>query len=304
MTDALQPWVEAMLDRPVDPLVRIFAQSLGQEAGAQAVLFYGSNLRTGSLEGVLDFYVLLPGEQVERIWPRIGYREYASSAGTLRAKVATLSLAQFTRAAEGDSADTTIWTRFTQPSALIWTRDDHVRRQVAAAIGEAALTAASLAAVLGPEEGSWQDYWGALFRATYRAEFRVEQPGREDAILAAASEHFRVLLPLAWNAAGVPFAVIGNDRYRPGITAGDRRRWNRWWRLRQRLGKPLNIVRLVKAATTFDGAADYAAWKVQRHSGVRLTVTPFRRKHPLLSVPGAAWELWRMRRVRRYDQPK
>jgi hypothetical protein len=210
-----------------------------------------------------------------------------------------LSLAQFTRAAEGDSADTTIWTRFTQPSALIWARNAEVRGQVATAIGEAARTAGSLAAVLGPEEGSWQDYWRALFRATYRAEFRVEQPGREDAILAAAPDHFRELLPLAWDAAGVAFAVVGDDRYRPAITASDRQQWSRWWRIRQRLGKPLNIARLMKAATTFDGAADYAAWKVKRHSGVELTLTPFRRRYPLLSVPGAAFELWRKRRSRR-----
>lgn len=304
MNDALQSWVEAMLDRRVDPAVREFAQTLGEGAGAQAVLFYGSNLRTGSLEGVLDFYVLLPGEQVERIWPRIGYREHLLPAGTMRAKVATLSMGQFARAARGDSADTTIWARFTQPSALIWARNNEARAHVVAAIREAARTAASLAAVLGPEEGTWQDYWRALFRATYRAEFRVERPGREDAILSAAPEHFRELLPLAWKAADLPFAVIVHDRYRPAMTAGDRQRWSRWWRVRQRLGKPLNIVRLMKAATTFDGAADYAAWKVQRHSGVQLKVTPFRHRHPLLSVPGAAWELWRKRRTLRHHQPK
>ena len=304
MTDALQSWVEVMLDRRVDSAVREFAQVLGEEAGARAVLFYGSNLRTGSLDGVLDFYVLLPGEQVERVWPRIGYREHPSPAGTMRAKVATLSLVRFARAAAGDSADTTVWTRFVQPSALVWARDNQAEAEVAAAIAEAARTAAGLAAILGPEEGSWQDYWRALFRATYRAEFRIEQPGREDAILTAAPGHFRALLPLAWKAAGVPFAVVGDDRYRPVVAADDRRRWTRWWGLRQRLGKPLNVARLIKAATTFDGAAEYAAWKVKRHSGIDLALTPFRRRHPLLSVPGAALELGRKRRSRREDQPK
>ena len=53
----------------------VVAVQLG-EAGALGVLFYGSNLRTGSLEGVLDFYVLLPGPQRERIWPRVSYREW------------------------------------------------------------------------------------------------------------------------------------------------------------------------------------------------------------------------------------
>ena len=54
----------------VHPAIAEFAAKLATEAGAMAVLFYGSNLRTGSLEGVLDYYVLLPGPQQEKIWPR------------------------------------------------------------------------------------------------------------------------------------------------------------------------------------------------------------------------------------------
>lgn len=297
MSGALDRYAAAMLERAVDPAIRAFAARLGEEAGARAVLFYGSNLRTGSLEGVLDFYVLLPGPQRERIWPRIGYREHHTGEALLRAKTATLSLDRFARAAAGNSRDTTIWTRFVQPCALVWTRDGQAREAVVAAIGAAAQTAAGLAAVLGPAEGAADKYWRALFRATYRAEFRVEQPGREDSILAANADHFRRILPLAWDAAGVPFARLGEDRYRLSIAEDDRRRWARWWSGRRRLGKPLNIVRLVKAAGTFDGAANYAAWKVGRHSGIALEVTPFRRRHPVLSVPGAAWELWRKRRA-------
>lgn len=305
MTEALERFTAASLARPVRDEVRGFAERLAQEAGAAAALFYGSNLRTGSLDGVLDFYLLLPGAQRERVWPRIGYREYAAADDTvLRAKTATLSLAQFASAAAGDSRDTTIWTRFAQPCALLWTRDEAARSMVVGAIAEAAQTAAGLAAALGPAEGSWEDYWRALFRATYRAEFRVERPGREAAILHHAPDHFRALLPLAWLAAGLPYEETALGVYRPLLRGDDRRRWLRWWEARRRLGKPLNIARLIKAAGTFDGAADYAAWKVARHSGIALAVTPFRRAHPVLSVPGAAWELWRKRRARPSDRPQ
>lgn len=68
------------------------------------------------------------------------------------------------------------------------------------------------------------------------------------------------------------------------------------WHARQRLGKPLNILRLAKATATFEGAARYGAWKLERHTGIALEVTPFRERHPLLAMPGAAWELWRARR--------
>lgn len=70
----------------------------------------------------------------------------------------------------------------------------------------------------------------------------------------------------------------------------------RQWRTRERLGQPLNILRLAKATTTFEGAARYGAWKLHRHTGIELEVTPFRENHPLLAMPGAAWELWRARR--------
>ena len=69
MTDALAARLGAAPGRAVDPAVVHFARELGEEAGACSVLFYGSNLRTGSLEGVLDFYVLLPGALSEACGP-------------------------------------------------------------------------------------------------------------------------------------------------------------------------------------------------------------------------------------------
>jgi hypothetical protein len=67
----------------------------------------------------------------------------------------------------------------------------------------------------------------------------------------------------------------------------------RWWRLRRALGKTLNAARLVRAAGTFDGAARYAAWKIERHTGVAVDVSPWREKHPVLAAPGVLWQVWR-----------
>src|SRR5687767_5169774 len=77
VTTALQDRIQASLTRSVDPAVRAFAARLAESAGALAVVFYGSNLRTGSLEGVLDFYVLLPGEIERGLWPRVSYHEWS-----------------------------------------------------------------------------------------------------------------------------------------------------------------------------------------------------------------------------------
>ncbi len=259
------------------------------------MLFYGSNLRTGSLEGVLDYYVLTPGQPESGLWPRVSYREWQAGGETLRAKIATMTLAKFAQACRGDTLDTTIWARFVQPSALVWASGEQAAGEVRLAVAEAARTAARLAAALGPERGRAEDYWRALFRATYRAELRVEAPGREDSILAANPAHFAGLLPAAWVSAGVPFAENGATLH-PKLQETERSRLRRWWTARRRLGKPLNVARLVRAATTFEGAARYGAWKVERHTGVAVEMTPWREKHPVLAAPGVLWKVWRTRK--------
>ena len=294
MTETLRQRIGQQLDTAVAPGVAAFAARLAEDAGACGALFYGSNLRTGELEGVLDFYLLLPGEQHERIWPRVSYHEWEYEGQILRAKVARMALKTFERAARGDSRDTTIWARFVQPSALVWIAEDRWRAPIVDAVAGAAQTAARLAAALGPKAGTAADFWRALFRATYRAEFRVEKAGREDTILAVNAAHFEGLLPLAWSAQQIGFAHDG-ETLAPHLPPGERRRILRWWSRRRRLGKPLNVARLLKASTTFDGAARYAAWKIERHTGVPVTVTPWRERHPVLAAPAILFQVWRTR---------
>lgn len=292
----LESRIEARLNAPVEPAVAQFASELAQEAGAQAVLFYGSNLRTGSLEGVLDFYILLPGQQRDRIWPRVSYQERTADDGTvLRAKIATMALSTFAKAACGELIDTTIWARFVQPCALVWQADDAARSKVIEAIGSAAQTAARLAVALGPSSGTAEDYWRALFRATYKAELRVEKAGRENDILSVNEEHFAGLLPLALEAGGIVHTLHA-ARITPSLTPRERGAILSWWKRRQRMGKPLNITRLIKASTTFQGAARYAAWKIERHTGMPVEVTPLREKMPLLAAPSVLWALRKHRK--------
>jgi hypothetical protein len=53
------------------------------------------------------------------------------------------------------------------------------------------------------------------------------------------------------------------------------------------------LLRLAKGAFTFVGGVDYLLWKIERHSGVKTTVTAWQRRHPLLAAPGLAWRLYR-----------
>jgi hypothetical protein len=294
---ALAARIAATLDRAVDPAVALFAARLADESQALAVLFYGSNLRTGSREGVLDFYVLTGGAAESGLWPRVSYREWDHEGERLRAKIATMTLAMFARAAAGEVIDTTIWARFVQPCALVWCRDPVARTRVEQALSDAAITAAGLAAAVGPETGAEADFWAALFRATYRAELRVEQPGRENSILEANAAHFSGLLGLAWDAGGIAHSRNAGQ-LRPELSPRARADTLRWWQRRRRMGKPLNIVRLVRASFTFDGAARYIAWKIERHTGLPVRLTPWRERHPLLSAPAVMWELSRAKASR------
>lgn len=295
MTGDLRVFIERSLARAVPSFVREVAAELAATPGTRAVLFYGSNLRTGSADGVLDFYVLLDGPAERGIWPRVGYREFAVEAGTLRAKVATLNLGTLARAAAGRSHDTTVWARFVQPAALVWNADAAAAREVVDAVAGAAVTAARFAAVLGPARGTALDYWRALFRETYAAEFRVERRGRGDEIVAHEPERYAALLPLAWEAGGVSFARNG-DTLAPRLPPSERARLRSRWARCRLAGKPLNVVRLVRAAGTFEGAARYGAWKIERHTGVPVPLTPWAERHPVLAAPGVLWRVWRARR--------
>ncbi len=307
MSEALRALIGAELRRELPEPVKAFAAQLAQRAGgaAVAVLFYGSNLRDARLDGVLDYYVVLdhvgawPGSRLAALAngllpPNVGYCEEALEGQALRAKYALISLSQFRRGVSHDAVDTTLWARFSQPCCVAWVRSEIDLDAVVDVVRQAVMTAARWAAELGPESGEAASYWRALFASTYAAELRVETGGRGHDLVARDTERYATLLPLAWEAAGVGFVPMGERGVAPEITPSNRRLAARRWALRRRLGKFLNVARLLKAAFTFDGAVDYVVWKVERHSGIRPEVTDWQRRHPLLAAPGIYWRLRRL----------
>ena len=303
---ALVAFIRDELTRPVAPAVRAFAAEIAARGrgGVAAVLFYGSALRTGELDGLLDFYVLLddpaawdwraPARSGARMLPpNIEYAEHDAGDAKLRAKIAIMTLAQFRDHARAQSLDTTIWARFAQPVAVVYARDAVAAEAATQAVAGAVRGAAWWAARLGPEQGRGDDFWRELFRRTYASELRVEGAGRAGSIVDTAPERYAAVLPLAWAADGLAFAQGPGGALAPALTASQRADAERAWRRRKRIAKPLNLARLAKAAFTFSGGVDYLAWKIERHSGHRVEVTPFQRRHPLLAAGPALWRLWR-----------
>ena len=134
------------------------AQRLAAEVRARhadavvAVLFYGSCLRRGTTEGVLDFYALTSGYRAAyrsafpallgaALPPNVHYLELP--AENLRAKYALISLANFTHRATLASLDCRVWSRFCQPARVVFARDEATRRAIVSAAAEAATTMAA-----------------------------------------------------------------------------------------------------------------------------------------------------------------
>ncbi|MBP2301131.1 hypothetical protein [Azospirillum picis] len=297
--------IDEGLGRPVSAEARrltdaILARHRGSVA---AVLFYGSCLRSADPEGILDVYVLTTSLRGfhRRLWPslfnallppNVSYLEVPGENGRMiRAKVAVMGLGAFARAMRPDGLDTTLWARFCQPAALIHADDRTVRGQVVEALADAMATAAGWAVRLGPETGTPADYWTTLFRHTYGAELRVESRNRPELIYGWAAGRYDELLRPALARAGIVVEDEDDGCLRPLVA--DRSAVLRRWRMRRRFGKPLNVLRLVKAAFTFENGVDYLLWKLERHSGRRLQLTGWQRRHPVLAAPGVLFRLYR-----------
>ncbi len=301
---SLRDLIDGELRRTLPPAVVHQAALLAGRAPGHvvAVLFYGSALRTGALDGILDYYVLLdelrawPASWLARLAnrvlpPNVAYLESPVEGCILRAKYAVLSMPQFSRRMAATSRDTTLWARFSQPCACAFVRSDADRGAVAEVLCKAARTAAQWAAWLGPARDTAAGFWRALYARTYDAELRVESAMRGPDLVDRESTRYARLLPAAWEMSGIAFDATADGLLAPRLDPRQRRRAARRWSRRRGFGRLLNLLRLVKSAFTFDGAMDYVAWKIERHSGVRLALSPWQRRHPVLAAPGLYWRL-------------
>lgn len=302
------------LVQPVPAEITAFVTGMIGAAQPMGVLFYGSALRQPDMDGVLDFYVIVRrlsdwpaggwARTANRLLPpNVEYHELPVNGRTLRAKVAILTLEQFRHMTGRRTLDTTIWARFCQPVRLVWVSGPDAADAILGCLIRAVGMAARWAMALGPREGRADEFWNALFSNTYGAELRVESSRKRPRALVEGKEaRYAALLTAAWRADGLPFDQHG-DMLVPRTDAAWRKRMHAGWWLRQKAGRPLNIARLAKAAFTFTGGARYIAWKIKRHSGIELPLSPFAERHPLICLPHLLWSLRQAGFFRRKQQP-
>ena len=305
MSEELTQLVKEHLRRQVPIEAKRMADAIAQEHGScvAAVLFYGSCLRDQTVDGVLDFYVLVDDYKSfhssrlgavanSLLPPTVTYRD----CGYARAKIAIISARDFANRMQPSSADTTLWARFCQPAALLYSREFQANSATCEAIADAITTAIIWSKRLSAEEDNSSVLWKGLFRHTYGAELRVEDgKGRGDAIYTQSQEYFDALLEPALAKAKTKSdqKVWGVDKQRRENGA-----YRRAWRRKSVCGKALNIFRLTKAAFTFEQKVEYIQWKVERHTGEPLKLTEFQKNYPLLNAPVILWQLWRKGAVR------
>lgn len=302
MTGALASILSAELERPAPDAVHALVDEILRSSGpVAAILFYGSCRRINDPSGLFDLYVLHDGHRRfhRRIVPAILNRLLPPNVvlvrtrlgdHQVRAKVAILSRRQFARRMRPASIDTTLWARFCQPVSLVHVADAPTRCWVETTLADAARTAASWAVRFGPDRGTPAQFWQALFTRTYGAELRPERSNRGGLIYQTNAVWFDRVLVQALRDLGLD-ASDHDGRLCPAMQRP--RGLEIDWAIRRVLGRSLNLLRLVKAAFTFENGADYIAWKIGRHTGRTLDLSPWQRRHPLLSAPQL---LWRLRR--------
>lgn len=258
------------------------------------ILLYGSCLWSDDLENnIADVCVIVDdykkAYQKRRLallnsWlpPNVFYREFSGATGRGRLKAAVFSLEDF-QDGVSNWFHSYLWGRFAQPARLLYARDAATRRALREALAQAALTLLKAAApTLEQERNEVETIWTRALSLSYSAEYRPEGPARPQQLARLNLESYARLTAAAAPALGDLLRPQEGECYRCLHDAPARRRAQRAWALRRRQGRVLSVLRLMKAAMTFAGGVDYAAWKINRHTGATIEITPALRRHPLL----------------------
>lgn len=267
------------LTRSVDPRVNALAAAIAARHGAasRAVLFYGSCLRQEQLEGLmLDFYLIVSDYRAayEKAWLAAANRQIPPNVfhfkhGELVSKYAVLSQADFAHECSPEAWTVSTAARFAQPSRLVWAAGDKAAEQSIATVCRAAPTLLGWTLPLA-NAADILDLWKHAFELTFAAELRAERLSRSAAIVDAD--------PVRYERFGTAALDLLPAQSRSAAQA------ERWWRAKQRHGKLYSIARLAKASLTFQGGAEYIAWKINRHAGTDIQLKPWQQRHPLLAA--------------------
>lgn len=270
----------------------------------QGVLLYGSCLHSYELENsVVDLYAVVDNYDnayegrfnpfLNRFFPpNVFYLELKHQGKTLRCKYGVISFDDFEKGATS-WFHSYIWGRFSQPTRLLYSKDENTKKRVHTILAHATITflRASIPA-LGRSIVDTETIWTRGLALSYEAELRPENKNR-----ARQLTHLNMgdYIRLTGYASKVidELEALPHDKYSCNVNEKYCRKTLRKWRLRAWQGRILSVLRLGKAVFTFRDCVDYAAWKIERHTGIQIDVTPSLQRYPLLFGWKVLWQLVR-----------
>ncbi|GJL62946.1 MAG: hypothetical protein NPIRA04_16000 [Nitrospirales bacterium] len=292
--DSIHALSEALLTRHSDAI--------------QAILFYGSCLRSDSdIEGIVDLYLIVDSYRAmydttflavanKLLPPNVFYIEVPFQDRKVRAKYAILSLTDFQRSTSMKWFHSYFWARFAQPTKVLYAATPQVEQKIYTALAQAIMTFLTRTLPQIPPSFDALTLWKTGLSLTYRAELRTEKPGRIKQIVEANRDYYQQTADAALPQLSPQITVdlsVQPPCFQAHYSSAIHQLNTVTWLLRRGQGKVLSVLRLIKGLFTFQGGVDYILWKIERHSGVSIELTPHQRKHPLLASPVVFWKLYR-----------
>jgi hypothetical protein len=301
---SLAQLIEAETAASPPKTARLWVAQLRQLPGVRAVLFYGSGLWQAAADAkdvVYDFYLLVSGYRAFRsgrglavaghlLPPNVYFAQADFGSGETRCKYAVLTVKQFVRAARGGSFTPHIWARFAQPYCIAHSDSEALRQSLIEASVESVLCFHRRAFHL-VDTATPRECWRAGLRTTYGEELRSEPTGRVDALFEANAPALTARTLGAVAALPALAERVSETQVRSRVPPWRRGLYRATLVARRPFSKLVVLARLVKAGFTFQGGLEYAQWKVERHSGIRVELSDFHRRHPVL---GGLLLFWRV----------
>jgi hypothetical protein len=269
------------------------------------ILLYGSCLYSHNFnDGVVDLYVIVSSynaayqNKLLRLLnallpPNVFYFETGEGENKVRAKYAVISIDDFQHGVE-NWFHSYIWSRFAQPARLIYCCDGEIRLRIYYMLAHSVIVFLKRTiSCLGSGRFDTEAIWSNGLRLTYAAELRPEQQSRAEYITHQSMGDFIRLTQFASPMLSGLLEELPRGYYQITTTSKDKVRCIWQWRIRRWQGRMLSILRLMKAVFTFKNCVDYAAWKIKRHTGISIEVTPILQKHPILFGFNILWRLLR-----------
>ena len=290
---------ESSTDTSLEPLLEEIRRKHGE--ALLAILVYGSWLR-GKRDTMLDFYVLVEdyhtldsrwqGWMCKLLPPNVYHIHHKAKQAELRAKYALLTLKRFQHAMRHDF-HSYFWARFAQPCKILWVRDDTAQAALEDAFACASSTFIQRVVPAMGDEFSSNELWTHGLSLTYQCELRTESSNRGESIYEFNPGYYDAITGTFARKSSRISSLKSENQYSNQCSALTRNLSGLSWWLRRVQGKLLSMLRLLKAAFTFNQPLEYLLWKIERHSGVYIQPSQRQLKHPLIFAWPLLWKLYR-----------